>query len=282
MVETYHFINNHFFYTYRNFRTELKYDNILITEMLQPTDTLLNERTSNNIMPASPSIPWSDTQNDKHSVTEVLSDTLLTLDLHNESRQSAGDDSHITRQTLQNLDRKIDKIYHDLARVNWSQRSNKPLQKQAKLTDQTTSWIHTTRHELLTTTARVVFCILNPHYIIWRPKRQQLIIKAPHRYDTEPLWSDSRDQHAPMQDQVQKYTNGLYINDLKVIHNNEVHFHFTPTRTYRDLLVHGKVAIRKGFNIKFTHLAKKQQTVFPQGTHLGNLHIIPQMHTTPN
>jgi len=58
--------------------------------MLQPT--LLDERTSNNIMPASPTIPWSDTQNDKHSVTEVLSHTLLTLDLHDESRQSAGDD----------------------------------------------------------------------------------------------------------------------------------------------------------------------------------------------
>jgi len=41
--------------------------------MLQPTDTLLDERTSYNIMPASPSISWSDTQNDKQSVTEVLS-----------------------------------------------------------------------------------------------------------------------------------------------------------------------------------------------------------------
>ena len=46
---------------------------MLITEMLQPTDTLLDERTSYNIMPASPSVSWSDTQNDKQSVTEVLS-----------------------------------------------------------------------------------------------------------------------------------------------------------------------------------------------------------------
>ena len=133
---------------------------------------------------------------------------------------------------------------------------------------------------MTTTTARVVFCIHNPHYIIWRPKCQQLIIKAPHQYDTESLWHDSRVQCAPMQDRVQHYTKGLYITDLKVIHNNEVHFHFTPTRTYRDLLVHGKVAIRKGFNIKLTHLAMKQQTVFPRGTHLGTLHIIPEMHTT--
>jgi len=248
--------------------------------MLQPTDTFLDEKTSNNIMPASPSIPWSDTQNDKQSVTEVLSDKLLTIDLHDTSLQSAGDDLHNTQQTLQNLVRKIDKIHHDLARVNWSQRSNKPLQRHGNLTEQTTSWIHAFRHELTTTTARVVFCIHNPHYIKWCPKRQQLIIKAPHRYDTEPLWRDSRDQRAPMQDRVQHYTNGLYITDLKVIHNNEVHFHFTPIRTYRDLLVHGKVAIRKGINITFKHLAMKQQTVFPRGTHLGALHIIPQMHTT--
>ena len=190
--------------------------------MLQPTDTFPDERTSNNIMSASPSIPWSDTQNDKQSVTEVLSDKLLTIDLHDTPLQSAGDDSHTTRQTLQNLDCKIDKIHHDLACVNWSQRSNKPLQRHGNLTEQTTSWIHTPRHALITTTARVVFCILNPHYIIWRPKRQQLIIKAPHRYATEPLWRDSRDQHAPMQDRVQKYTNGLYITDLEQYLNGDL------------------------------------------------------------
>jgi len=248
--------------------------------MLQPTDTLLGEKTINNTILTSPSIPWADTQNDEQSVTGVLSDKLLTIDLHDTSLKSAGDDSHTTRQTLQNLDCKIDKIHNDLARVNWSQGSNKPLQRHRNLTEQTTSWIHAPRHELITTTARVVFCILNPHYIIWHPKRQQLIIKAPHRYDTEPLWRDSHDQRAPMQDRVQHYTNGLYIADLKVIHNNEVHFHFTSTRTYLDLLVHGKVDIRKGFNIKFTHMAMKQQTVFSRGTHLGTLHIIPQMHTT--
>ena len=39
--------------------------------MLQPSDTLLDERTSNNILPASPSIPWSDAQNDKQTVKDA-------------------------------------------------------------------------------------------------------------------------------------------------------------------------------------------------------------------
>jgi len=92
---------------------------ISVTNAKTSTDTFLDEKTSNNIMPASPSIPWSDTQNDKQSVTAVLSDKLLTIDLHDTPLQSAGDDSHTTQQTLQNLDGKIGKIHHDLARVNW-------------------------------------------------------------------------------------------------------------------------------------------------------------------
>ena len=44
--------------------------------MLQPTDTLLGEKTINNTILTSPSIPWADTQNDEQSVTGVLSDKL--------------------------------------------------------------------------------------------------------------------------------------------------------------------------------------------------------------
>jgi len=160
MVSNPSFHNNHYFlHTYRSLTNEIKSEHISHTEMLQPTDTLLEDTTSNDIISTSPSKPCSDTQNDKQSLTGVLSDKLLTIDLQETPLQSARDDSNNTRRTLLNLDHKIDKILCDLARVNWSQRGHKSPQKKGVLTEQQDSHIHAPRHELTTTAARVVFCI---------------------------------------------------------------------------------------------------------------------------
>jgi len=52
----------------------------------------------------------------------------------------------------------------------------------------------------------------------------------------------------------------LYIPVLRVIQNNRVHFHFTPARKYRDLLVKDKVAMYNGIKTKLTSLATTQQS----------------------
>jgi len=78
---------------------------------------------------------------------------------------------------------------------------------------------------------------------------------------------------------AQGYTKFLHISDLHVIQNDGMHFHFTPARKYRDLLVKDKVAVYNDIKIKLTSLAITQQTVFPRGVYLGALHITTTLHS---
>ena len=78
---------------------------------------------------------------------------------------------------------------------------------------------------------------------------------------------------------AQDYTKFLHISGLHVIQNNGVHFHFTPARKYRDLLVKDKVAMYNGIKIKLTSLAATQQEVFPRAVYLGALHITTTLHS---
>jgi len=97
-------------------------------------------------------------------------------------------------------------------------------------------------------------------------------LKTPRRYAAKPLWRDSRGHVTPMLIRAQDYAKFLHIPGLHVIQNNGVHFHFTPARTYRDLLVEDKVVVDDGIKIRLTRLATTQQVVFPRGVNLGALH----------
>ena len=194
------------------------------------------------------------------------------------TQRTRGKSRH-TRHTLRNLDRKLDKIHRDLAHVSWSQRRNESQQRPRPLTGWKRPYTNALTYELTTTAAHVVFRILNPNCIQWLYEDQKIIIKTPRRYETKPLWRDSRGQVTPTLARAQAYAKFLYIPGLQVIQNNGVHFHFTPARKYRDLLVKDKVTVYNGIKIKLTSLATTQQAVFPRGVYLGDLHTTTTLHS---
>ena len=175
------------------------------------------------------------------------------------------------------MDRKLDKIHRDLAQVSWSQRRNESQQRPRPLTGRNPPYKYALTYELTPATARVVFRILDPNCIQWLYWDQKIIIKTPRRYVAKPLWRDSRVHNTPMLARTQDYAKFLHIPGLHVIQNNGVHFHFTPARKYRDLLVNDKVAVYDGIKIKLTSLATTQ-VVFPRGVYLGALHITTTLH----
>jgi len=160
------------------------------------------------------------------------------------------------------LDRKLDKIHKDLAHVSWSQRRSESQQRLRPLTGRKPPYTNALTYELTTAATRVVFRILNPNCIQWLYGDQKINIKTPRRYETKPLWRDSRGQVTPMLARPQAYAKFLHIPGLQVTQNNGAHFHFTPARRYRDLLVNDKVVVYNGTKIKSTSLAITQQTVF--------------------
>jgi len=85
-------------------------------------------------MSTSPSVRWTDTQNDHHDPADGISDTPHTPELQERKTQRTRVKSRNTRHTLRNLDRKIDKIHRDLAHVSWSQRRNESQQRPRPLT----------------------------------------------------------------------------------------------------------------------------------------------------
>jgi len=248
-------------------------------ELLQSNDNLLEDNTDNKTMPTSPSARWADTQNDHHDLADGISDTQHTPELQERKTQRTRGKSHNTHQTLRNLDRKLDKLHRDLAQVSWLQRRNESQQRPRPLTGRKPPHKNALTYELTPAAARVVFRILNPNCIQWVYGDQKIIIKTPRRYVAKPLWRDSRGHVTPILARAQDYAKFLHIPGLQVIQNNGVHFHVTPVRKYRDLLVENKVAMYDGIKIKLTSLAITQQAVFPRGVYLGALHITTTLHS---
>jgi len=85
-------------------------------------------------MPTSPSVRWTDTQNDHHDSADGISDTQHIPELQERKTQRTRSNSRNTRHTLRNLDRKLDKIHRDMAHVSWSQRRNESQQRPRPLT----------------------------------------------------------------------------------------------------------------------------------------------------
>jgi len=163
-------------------------------ELLQLNDNLLEDNTGNKTMPTSPSVRWADTRNDHHDSADGISDTQHTPELQERKIQRTRSKSRNIRHTLRNLDRKLDKIHRDLAQVSWSQRRNESQQRPRLLTGRNPPYTNALTYELTPAAARVVFRILNLNCIQWLYGDQKIIIKTPRRYETKPLWRDSRGQ----------------------------------------------------------------------------------------
>ena len=97
-------------------------------------------------MSISPSVRWTDTQNDHHDSADEISDTQHTPELQERKTRRTKGKSRNTRHTLRNLDRKLDKIHRDLAHVSWSQRRNESQQRLRPLTGRKP---HTRMHSLM-------------------------------------------------------------------------------------------------------------------------------------
>ena len=230
-------------------------------------------------MSTSPSVRWTDTQNDHHDSADGISDTQHTPELQERKTQRTRSKLRNTRHTLRSLDRKLDKIHCDLAQVSWSQRRNESQQRPRPLTGRNPPYTNALIYELTPATAHVIFHIFNPNCIQWLYEDQKIIIKTSRRYEAKPLWRNSRGHVSPMLARAQDHTKFLHISGLHVIQNNGVHFHFTPARKYRDLLVKDKVAVHNGIKIKLMSLATTQQSVFSRGIYLGALHITTTLHS---
>ena len=226
--------------------------------------------------PSHHQLRWTDTQNDHHEKADGIPDTQHTTELQERKTQRTRGKSRNTCQTLRNLDRKLDKIHQDLAQVSRSQCRNESQQRPRPLIGRNPPYKSALTYELTPTTARIVFCILDPNCIQWLHVDQKIIVKTPRRYVAKPLWRDSRGHVTPLLVRAQDYAKFLHIPGLHVIQNSGVQFHFTPARTYRDLLVEDRVAVDDGIKIRLTRLATT--AVFPRGVYLGALHITTTLH----
>jgi len=95
----------------------------------------LEDNKGNKAMSTSPSVRWTDTQND-HTTTQQMGYLMHNThpELQERKTQRTRGKSRHTRHTLRNLDRKLDKIHRDLAHVSWSQRRNESQQRPRPLT----------------------------------------------------------------------------------------------------------------------------------------------------
>jgi len=108
-------------------------------------------------MSTSPSVRWTDTQNDHHDSADGISDTQHTAELQERRTQRTGSKLRNTRHTLRSLDRKLDKIHCDLAQVSWSQRRNESQQRPRPLTGRNPPYTNALIYELTPATAHVSF-----------------------------------------------------------------------------------------------------------------------------
>jgi len=137
----------------------------------------LEDTTGNKTTLTSPSVRWTDTQNGHQDLEGRIPDTQYTPELQERKTQRTRGKSRNTRHTLQNLDRKLDKIHRDLARVSWSQTRNEPQQRPRPLIGRNPQYKPAFTYELTPTAARVVFRILDPHCIQWLHVDQKIIVK---------------------------------------------------------------------------------------------------------
>jgi len=136
-------------------------------ELLDLNDNLLEDNTGNKTTPIAPSMRWTDTQNDHHEKANGIPDSQHTPEPQERNTQRTRGNSRNTRQTLRNLDHKLDKIHRDLARVSWSQRRNESHQRPRSLIGRNPPYKYALTDELTSATARVVFRILDPNCIQW-------------------------------------------------------------------------------------------------------------------
>jgi len=132
-------------------------------ELLQLNDNLLEDNKGNKTVSISPSVRWTDIQNDHHDSADGISDTQHTPELRERKTRRTRGKSRNTRHTLRNLDRKLDKIHRDLAHVSWSQRRNESQQRPRPLTGRKPPYTNALTYELTPAVARVLsFAFLIP------------------------------------------------------------------------------------------------------------------------
>jgi len=156
-------------------------------ELLQLNDNLLEDNKCNKIMSTSPSVRWTDTQNDHHDSADGISDTQHTPELQERKTRRTRGKSRNTRHTLRNLDRKLDNLHRNLAHVSWSQRRNESQRRPRLLTGRKPPLTNALTYDLTPVVARIAFRIFNPNYIQWLYKDQKILIKTPRRYETKQL-----------------------------------------------------------------------------------------------
>ena len=102
------------------------------SEILDLNDNIFEENTGNKTTPSSPTMQWTDTQNNRHEEGKI-STIQHTPEPQEEKTKKTRGKSCNTRETLRHLDRKLDKMHQDLAQVsrsghwNGSPRQSRPL-----------------------------------------------------------------------------------------------------------------------------------------------------------
>jgi len=129
-------------------------------ELLDLNENLLEDNTGNKTTPTSPTMRWTNIQNDHHEKVDGIPDTQHTPEPQERKTQRTRGKSRNTRQTLRNLDRKLDKIHQDLAQVSRSQRRNESQQRPRPLIGRNPPYKPALTYELTPAAARVVFRIL--------------------------------------------------------------------------------------------------------------------------
>jgi len=147
------------------------------SELLDLNDNILEDNTGNKTIPISPSMRWTNTQNDHHEIEDGIPDTQQTPEPQERKTQRARGKSRNTRKTLRNLDRKLHKIHQDLAQVSRSQQRNESQPRPRPLLGRKPPYKSALTYELTPTAARVVFRILDPNCIQWLHVDQRSSLK---------------------------------------------------------------------------------------------------------
>jgi len=126
-------------------------------ELLDLNDNLLEDNTGNKTTPISPSMRWMDTQNDHHEKADAIPHTQHTPEPQERKTQRTRCKSRNPRQTMRNLDRKLDKIHQDLDQVSRSQRRNESQQRPRPLIGRKPPCKSALTYKLTPTAARISF-----------------------------------------------------------------------------------------------------------------------------
>jgi len=215
--------------------------------------------------------PQQKIQEEKHKdkITTSPEARQKQVQKHAPSRQRDRQHHH----TLKKINHKLNIVHDQLSGIKRNYQLDKPSYK-ASIPSRYANTINTGKtYRLTTMPTKILFKISNPFYIQWQSMAQNIIIRAPHRYEKTTSWPN-QEKRAYQPTHSSDYAKYVIIQGLHIMEMTQAHFHFRPTQAYQDILIEERIYYDKAIKLRLTKAASRKPLLIPKGSYLGNLFVV--------